>query len=127
LQDPDYPKTVGDLSIEVEKAADSHRLRLRGELDLRSASKLTRAITSLCSEGARHVALDVGKLEFIDSMGLHAILGSRAICEENLCGFTVTPGQEEVRTQVGRVLEVTGLIGRLPFFRSAREGRRAGG
>jgi anti-anti-sigma factor len=127
LQEPAHPRAVRDLSIEVERAADSHRLRLRGELDLRSASKLTRAITRLCSEGARHVALDVGKLEFIDSMGLHAILSSRAICEENLCGFTVTPGQEEVRTQVGRVLEVTGLIGRIPFLRSARGGKRASG
>jgi len=125
LQEPANPQGIRDLSIQV--AADGHRLRLRGELDLRSASKLTRAITRVCSEGARHVAVDVGKLEFIDSTGLHAILSSRAICEENLCGFTVTPGRDEFRTQVGRLLEVTGLIGRLGFRRSGRPDKRADG
>jgi anti-sigma B factor antagonist len=117
------PKDIRDLTIAVERDAESHRVFLEGELDLKSASRLTSTVSRLCADGASHVEVDVANLDFIDSTGLHAILSSRAICEENHCDFSLTPAQD--RTQVRRLLELTGLIRRLPFRRSSRAQKRA--
>jgi anti-sigma B factor antagonist len=112
---PANPKALRDLSIDAERDGGQHRLLLRGDLDLTSAPKLTDAVARACADGATEVVLDVSRLEFIDSTGLRAILTSRTLCEEALCGFSLTPGREQIRHQVRRLLEITGLIGRLPF------------
>jgi anti-sigma B factor antagonist len=112
---PANPKALRDLSIDAERKGGRHRLLLRGELDLTSAPKLTDAVARACTDGATEVILDVSRLEFIDSTGLRAILNSRALCEEAPCEFSLTPGHDQVRHQVRRLLEITGLLNRLPF------------
>ena len=115
MRTPADPEAVRELSIDVHRQGDRHRLSLQGELDLTSAAKLTGAVAGACAQGAREVVLDMGGLEFIDSTGLRAILNSRALCEERLCEFSLMPEPDKVRTQVRRVLEITGLIDKLPF------------
>jgi len=104
-----------DLTIDSEGAEGRHRLSLRGELDLASAPELQEAVARVCAEGAREAVLDVAGLEFVDSTGLRAILNAKAVCEENRCAFYLTPGRDQIHDQVRRLLEITGLIDRLPF------------
>ncbi len=119
---PANPKAIRALTIDTERQDGTHRLRLRGELDLTSAAKLTSAVARACAESASEVVLDVSELGFVDSSGLRAILSSRDLCEESLCAFSLTPAADQVGQQVRRLLEVTGLLGRLPFRPSAEEG-----
>jgi anti-sigma B factor antagonist len=104
-----------DLSIDSEGAEGRYRLSLRGELDLASAQELEQAVARLCAEGASEAVLDVAGLEFVDSTGLRAILNVKALCEQNRCAFYLTPGRDQIHDQVRRLLEITGLIDRLPF------------
>jgi anti-anti-sigma factor len=106
---------VHDLVLEVRKEGDGHRLVLSGELDLASADTLADAVSKLCSDGSKQIVLDIGKLEFIDSTGLRAILSSRVVCAESNCSPSVAPQADEVSPQVRRLLQVTGLLERLPF------------
>ncbi|HEX5224179.1 MAG TPA: STAS domain-containing protein [Solirubrobacteraceae bacterium] len=107
---------VHDLVIDV-RAEDGgrRRLALSGELDLASASALADAVSQLCADGAREIVLDIGALEFIDSTGLRAILSSRVVCAASSCALIVSPEADKVNPQVRRLLQVTGLLERLPF------------
>ena len=102
------------LSIHNSRDGDRHTLRLTGELDLASAPVLEAKAKQLFSEGARELVLDLGRLEFIDSSGLNSILRVRALCEEHMCDFALTPGERPIQ----RLFEVTRLIDRLPFRRT---------
>jgi anti-sigma B factor antagonist len=106
------------LSIHNSSEGDQHTLSLTGELDIASAPVLEAKAQQLFAEGARELVLDLGRLEFIDSSGLNSILRVRALCEEHMCDFALTPGERPIQ----RLFEVTRLIDRLPFRRT-RHGR----
>jgi anti-sigma B factor antagonist len=109
------PSGAYDLQIDVQPEGERRRIVLRGELDLASAANLQGAISRLCGEGAREIVLDIGALDFIDSTGLRAILMSKAACEGSGCSFGIAPTPDRVPGQVRRLLQVTGLLERLPF------------
>jgi anti-sigma B factor antagonist len=102
------------LSIHNSRQGDRHTLSLTGELDIASVPVLEAKAKQLFSEGARELVLDLGSLEFIDSSGLNSILRVRALCEEHMCDFALTPGERPIQ----RLFEVTRLIDRLPFRRT---------
>jgi anti-sigma B factor antagonist len=105
------------LSIEGRREGDRHTLLLTGELDIATAPELEGKAQELCSNDASELVLDLTKLEFIDSAGLNAILRVRALCQEHMCEFLLTPGAKPVQ----RLFEITRLIDRLPFRKSRRE------
>ena len=111
IQQGDTP----DLKIDVELAGGRHTLALRGELDLVSAPRLVDSVMRASEEGADEVVLDLTGLEFLDSTGLRAILDASAICEERGCRLRMAPAREQVPEQVRRLLQITGLLERLPF------------
>jgi anti-anti-sigma factor len=110
------PAAVHDLVVATSvEHGGRHRLRLSGELDLASAPALTDAVAEACGARAKEIVLDIGELEFIDSTGLRAILSSRVVCAESNCALSVHPEADRVSPQVRRLLQVTGLLERLPF------------
>jgi anti-sigma B factor antagonist len=98
------------LQIRADGTEGVHTLWLKGELDLVSAGLLETRIAELCTDGASRIVLDMSDLEFIDSTGLRALLVSRELCGVNSCRLLV--GQ--LSPQVERLLELSGLEGRLP-------------
>lgn len=112
---PPRPSTSYELEVEVRPEQDRRRVVLRGELDLSSAPALRDALARIIAEGAGAVVLDIGALTFIDSTGLRAVLTSRADCEQAGVAFSLAPTAEEIPPQVRRLLQVTGLLERLPF------------
>jgi anti-sigma B factor antagonist len=111
------------LSIDSHRDGDRHTLLLTGELDIATAPELEGKAQELCAHQASELVLDLTKLEFIDSAGLNSILRVRALCQEHMCEFCLTPGARPVQ----RLFEVTRLIDRLPFRkpRPEDEGDRA--
>jgi anti-anti-sigma factor len=63
--------------VEEAEAAGQIRLSLRGELDRASTRVLEDRLTSLRAK-KRSVRLDLSKLEFIDSTGLHLLIRAMA-------------------------------------------------
>ena len=104
------------LSVQSHSEGDRHTLLLTGELDIASAPELEGKAQELCAQSATELVLDLSQLEFIDSAGLNAILRVRALCEEHMCEFCLTPGARPVQ----RLFEITRLIDKLPFRRSRR-------
>ena len=64
------------MKISLERPDDAHIvLALSGRLDLASAPDLRAAITTTVHHGAPRVVLDLGRVPFIDSSGLGALVG----------------------------------------------------
>jgi anti-anti-sigma factor len=124
---PANPKAIGELTVASERHGDRQLLMLSGELDLTSAEQLTRALARACKGDADELVLDVGGLTFIDSTGLRAILNGKELCEESDCAFSLAPDEQKVLPQVRRLLEVTGLLSRLPFRAEGASGGDSGG
>jgi anti-anti-sigma factor len=95
--------------------AAEHTLVLTGELDVASCPALNAAVAEVCTDATTGVVLDLRKLTFIDSSGIHAVLVAQQLCAEHECEFRIVPGQ----AQVQGVFEITGLLDRLPFRASA--------
>ena len=73
---------MSDLTIDITSEGPARVVRLGGELDLASASKLTEALAKLEVAAPERVAIDLSECEFIDSAGLSAILhGAQAISD----------------------------------------------
>src|SRR5579884_653691 len=70
-----YPQTC-QLEIDRQTGADGLTLTVRGEIDLGSAPALERELRHAESR-ARRIVLDLAGLEFIDSAGIHALIGAQ--------------------------------------------------
>lgn len=101
-----------ELSI-VDVEGARHTLALVGELDLATVPGLEHAVTRACGAGAQHVVLDFGGVEFLDSMGLHAIMRLR----RRTGRISVVHASSHVR----RVFEVIGI----PLDDAPDDGRAA--
>ena len=103
-------EAISGLQIHADNASGVQTLRLQGELDLVSAGLLETRIAELCTDGATRIVLDLSELDFMDSTGLRALLVSAELCSVNSCRLLVG----DLSPQVARLLELSGLDGRLP-------------
>jgi anti-sigma B factor antagonist len=102
-------RTIGRLRIQTSVHGDRHTVVLNGELDIASAPMLEETVADVCAAGANELVLDMGGVEFIDSSGLSAIVRGKMLCEDQHCGYSLTPAQRPVQG----VFEVTGVADRL--------------
>ena len=82
-----------------------------GELDVASAPLLEQAIGELRATGVAHLIVDLRRVTFIDSAGLHLALDLAADAQANSLRLELLPGPPEVQ----RIFEVTGTLDQLPF------------
>ena len=87
----------------TENGDGSARLLLRGELDLASGPRVQTELARLRDTGAT-VTLDLSELEFMDSAGLVAILGSVQSAREAKATLEV---DRRLRPPVARLFELT--------------------
>lgn len=83
----------------------ARRLRLSGELDMASAPMLRERLGEL-REAHRIVRLDLSQLDFMDSSGIQVMAVGLRDSARNGWRLEVDPN---VSSQVGRVIELTGL------------------
>ncbi|MCW3033275.1 MAG: anti-sigma factor antagonist [Solirubrobacteraceae bacterium] len=102
---------IGRLRIHTSVDGPRHVVTLSGELDIASAQMLEATLADACDEGAREIVLEMAGIDFMDSMGLNAILRGQKLCEERRCTLNLTPARRAVQG----VLESTGVLRRLPF------------
>jgi len=102
----------GRLRIETKDRDDRRVIVLNGELDIASAAILEEEIAEACGQRARDVVIDLTCVEFMDSMGLRAILRGKQLCEEHRCGYYLTPAQAATQD----VFDATGVLDRLSFL-----------
>jgi anti-sigma B factor antagonist len=104
-------RTQPDFEVQDSVCDGHHTLALSGELDLAKAPALETMITRLCVTGVKGISLDLSRLTFIDSSGLHAVLHAQQLCREHGYDFLVVADN----AQVLRIFEITGIIDALPI------------
>lgn len=81
-------------------------LRAAGEVDLYSAPQLRERVIQLLADGIRHIIADLREVDFLDSTGLGALVGSLKRLREQ-------DGSLELVTGAGKIpqlFRITGLI-----------------
>ena len=91
-------------------------VKLRGDVDLNSAPLVGSHIEVLTRNSAKHLLIDCEGLSFIDSSGIHVLVGAHQVVHGNL-------GLVGLREPVQRLFEIVGLSEEFKFFNSIREGR----
>jgi anti-sigma B factor antagonist len=93
---------------------DTQFIVVTGELDLARAEELGLAVEVADATSAKTIVLDLRRLEFIDSSGIHAIVAARERLGERLI---VVRGSRSVH----RVFELWGLVERVAFVDALAE------
>jgi anti-sigma B factor antagonist len=87
-----------------------HTLVLDGELDIASRPLLDDTLMQVVRDETTALTLDLAKVSFMDSTGLHAVLAAKALCAQHGCEFGIVRASSQVR----RVFELSGLLAELP-------------
>ena len=76
-------------------------LRLRGEVDISSAHKLSQQFEFAASNGCSELVIDATGVTFMDSSGLHALVEGKRLIHQNGSKIALVPSD-----QVRRVMEL---------------------
>jgi len=91
--------------VTAGKEGEPAVLAVVGEVDLYTAPRLGEALAGVIDAGVRQVVLDLSRLSFIDSSGLHAIAAAR----QRLGAEGGSLVLRSVRPETMRVLDICGL------------------
>lgn len=93
------------LSVTPERDPEGISLRLAGEMDIATASRLVQVARTLSGQDVRRVRLDLAELHFIDASGLSALVQTRTNVLDQGGRLTL----HGVRPLLHRLLAITGL------------------
>jgi anti-sigma B factor antagonist len=93
------------LSVTPERNPEGISLRLAGEMDIATASRLVQVARTLSDQDVRSVRLDLAELYFIDASGLSALVQTRTNVLDQGGRLTL----HGVRPLLHRLLAITGL------------------
>ena len=99
---PDQP---GAFHVETVELDGHAQLRLVGELDIETASRLEAALAPVYELGVATLVLDLSELEFIDSTGLNQLVMALKLQRERDGQVVLHAPTDQTR----RVLELVGL------------------
>lgn len=109
-------RNTGGLTIESVRDRELYLIALAGELDLATVGQFAQELSRVEASDANGILLDLERLQFIDSIGMHAII--RLSARVDLLGKSVLirRGPDNVH----RSFELCGLTSRLHFVDAAR-------
>jgi anti-sigma B factor antagonist len=90
----------------ITACADCAVLRIAGEIDLYAAPQLREHVTKLLADGTRHIIADLREVDFLDSTGLGALIGSLKRLREQDGSLTLVTAGDRILM----ILRLTGLI-----------------
>ena len=88
-------------------------LYVAGEVDLATSREFTNALYSFLSENPDELVVDLGRVEFMDSSGVHALLDVTRTLRGRGGSITL----QNPSHIVYRLLEVSGLLGHFEIVR----------
>jgi anti-sigma B factor antagonist len=95
-----------DFVVDSQTTGRAVTLALSGELDLLSSPILERAFESVYESDAELILIDLRRLEFMDSTGLHRLVAAQHRATQSGRRFGVVRGAAE---QVQRLFDLTGV------------------
>jgi anti-sigma B factor antagonist len=114
------PRGPVALALTRRVSADVTVLELAGEVDLLTVSRLAAGLDDEVRHGECDVVVDLRPVQFIDSSGLHVLLGAqrRLARQGRALGIICAPGP------VLRVFELSRLLDTFAIVESVRDFRR---
>jgi anti-sigma B factor antagonist len=103
--DPTRVPGFVDFQVSVSAAGSAATVSITGDLDCYSSPQLRAALLEVIGDGARHVTLDIGGTQFIDSTGLSVLVGGLRRVQE-LGGTMVVQSPTDTTR---RLFDITGL------------------
>jgi anti-sigma B factor antagonist len=103
-----------NLTVEVSRGPEAHTILLAGEADLVGTPSIEAALRDACASESALVVIDLSKLTFIDSSGLHALMSGYELCRARSQELRIVPGPANVQ----RLFELTGMNDVLPINRA---------
>jgi anti-sigma B factor antagonist len=101
-----------EFTIGISGGAGRYVIRPRGQLDLATRDQLHAALMAAFESGAKTIVLDLSRLEFMDSSGIHLIAMATHIAAERRREFSLVRGPVHIQ----RLFDVAGITDRLPFI-----------
>jgi anti-anti-sigma factor len=108
-------REASDIFIDSSTRDDALVLRVEGEVDLWTVHRFGDALAAAQASGARSILVDLDRVTFMDSSGLHMLV-QYAVRDEMRGRLTVTQGSPQVR----RLFQVSGVGRYLSFAPSPR-------
>lgn len=102
---------TGDLEIHCACEHGRYVVAPAGEIDLASAWRLEQELMRAEDSGAGEILLDLGGVQFIDSVGMQPVIHASARMRLQGRTLLIAPGPANVQ----RCFEISGLTSRLPF------------
>jgi anti-sigma B factor antagonist len=89
----------------IAAGGDCAVLRIAGEVDVYTAPQLREQVVQLVNSGIRHIVADLGGVDFLDSTGLGALVGSLKRLRSHDGSFKLAASTSRTL----QLLQITGL------------------
>lgn len=103
--------------VETHRTGRTTTMALSGELDLVSSPELEQALNQALGSDAELLAVDLRRLEFMDSTGLHLLVQAQQRAQETGRRLALIRGGEQVQ----RLFDLTGIAEILTIVDSPQE------
>lgn len=100
-----------EFGIHISGGRDRHVIQPSGELDLATRDQLHAARMAAFESPANTIVLDLSRLDFMDSSGIHLISLATRVAAERRYEFSLVRGPQQIQ----RIFDVAGITDRLPF------------
>jgi anti-sigma B factor antagonist len=94
-----------ELSLQTGTVADRTVVQVSGEIDVYTAPRLRQRLIELVDDGARHLVIDLGGVEFLDSTGLGVLVGGLKRMRAQDGTLVLVCAQERIL----KIFRITGL------------------
>jgi anti-anti-sigma factor len=98
--------------VHSERTEGAERIRVLGEMDLSVVGIVDGEVRQTEATDASRIVLDLDQLEFLDAAGIRLLLDLSGRSNKNGHRLRIRPARSG---QVRRVLELTGVVERLPI------------
>lgn len=100
-----------EFEIRTGGSRDRHVIQPHGDLDLATAGQLHAALTAALERGTPTIVLDLSRLTFIDSSGIHLIIAAIHLTANRGQEFLLLRGPRQIQA----TFDLAGITDRLPF------------
>ena len=110
-----------ELSLATRTIAGHTVLEVGGEVDVYTAPRLRERLVELVDGGARHVVVDLGRVDFLDSTGLGVLVGALKRLRAANGSFGLVCSKEPLL----KIFRITALDQVFPIFPSVENATSA--
>ena len=110
-----------ELSLATRTVAGHTVLEVGGEVDVYTAPRLRERLVELVDSGVRHVVVDLGRVDFLDSTGLGVLVGALKRLRATNGTFALVCAKEPLL----KIFRITALDQVFPIFGSVDDAAAA--